>query len=264
MKRILSTALLLTLSTSLFTSPVSAKELDKQEDLGDVLSVRQEIEWDVLEGTIKEIGDFNWVVEDLEGKEYTVPVLGIKDLEEYQAADVQVGQKVSITGKDLSKLESGQMVRIARNGSQLDANEGDLDLNVAKTREIKDALISTFETKGELKVEAMRIDKDKLEEIKAKGGDIVLKELKEDIDPEKIKEFGNIRVFEKGQELSGELKERLGKAFKIDEEGTETMAVKGAPIGGDVFLPQEITVNNRTISLPQMMIKAIPAALTLE
>ncbi|QUH18817.1 hypothetical protein [Alkaliphilus sp. B6464] len=261
MKRILSTALLLTLSSSLIATPVFANEANQNVKSTNVLYANQEMDLHVLEGTIKDIREFDLVVEDSEGKEYVVPILGFKNLEEYQTANVEVGQKILLKGIDLSESKPGILVKAihADDIIHFDTN----DLEIVETDEFRDKVIPNFKITKQLDTEAATaIDEADLDDMKTKSSGAVRIKSKSDFDENKVQELRNIGILEKGKNISSEDQVQFGKAVMIDSEGTEGMAVKVTPFSDNMFIPQEITINEVTIKLP-MMTKSIETAKTI-
>lgn len=261
MKRILSTALLLTLSSSLIATPVFANEANQNVKQTNVLYANQEMDLHVLEGTIKDIREFDLVVEDSEGKEYVVPILGFKNLEEYQAANVEVGQKILLKGIDLSESKPGILVKAIRADDTINLDTNDLE--IVETDEFRDKIISNFKITKQLDTEAATaIDEADLDDMKTKSSGAIRIKSKSDFDGNKVQELRNIDILEKGKNISSEDQVQFGKAVMIDSEGTEGMVVKVTPFSDNMFIPQEITINEVTIKLP-MMTKSIETAKTI-
>lgn len=270
MKKILSTALILTLSGSILATPVFANESDTKLEPRNVFHANQQVELDLLEGAIKEIRDNELIVEDFEGKEYIVPILGFKDLEEYKNANIKVGQNISLKGNKLPKLEKGILIGESKDGLKniaisrteiMQDSQGvqqDLDTKmIIKNIDLEDSELigegfkiinlegAETAEKGPIRIRLQEnIDKEKLQEWKERIDVVKIEKLAEGIDKEKIKELRLEVISEDSRELM--------ESVKVNFEDHKDMVKIVAPMNGDIFLAQQITVDGTTIEVPNV------------
>ncbi|MBB6215315.1 hypothetical protein HNQ80_001404 [Anaerosolibacter carboniphilus] len=269
MNKVLATALALTLSVGVLTSPVLADNQETEQAPKNVLAGKiQAPEEKIIEGTIQEIQDHAWIVADQDGKEYTVPIFGFEQLEDYKKLDPTVGTKVTLKGNSLN-LANGP-VKIFRTAAGI---KGDEDAALSET-------VTVFKLGN--KEGIVELDKEDILKImsdKETGGIHVVKAIPAEEGMNLTeKDFAEISekapvLKMKGEEGIIELdKEEILK--RIKDEGVEIgEAVKGIPVEGnvismgkdflkelkgDLFTAHEITVGGMTLKLPAMKI-AIPA-----
>ena len=272
MKKMLSTALLLTLSVGVLITPVSANEVRDQVEHNNVLSVQQEINHDVLEGRIKEVTEFNLIVEDLGGKAYIVPIMGFKELEEYQSANIQVGQKISIKGSDLTKEGTIKiaMYSEAPKDIKLDGNGlySTVEIFNKEARLISESLQKEF--KGD-EDKAIFVHSNQDMEGKLLGKVKIAKALKKEdqildavqLNYEEITmidgtaSIGNVVAANKEGQIPDAVQLNYEEITMIEGAASIGNVVVANKVEGNVFLPLEITIENITMK-PKMM-KAVSA-----
>lgn len=228
MRRFLSTATILSLSAVVLATPIFANEAVRQAGAAKFIAAKQEVELNVLEGRIKEVRDFELVVEDLESKEYTVPLFGFQDLEEYQKLNVQAGEKITIKGRNLSKGNAIKLQRSDSEGESLIIKMGEADYGMAPSLDIR-------KISGD---EVLSIDKEMVE-----GGKTMVREAApidytEILDESKFEELRSTKVLLRDDLIIGERQGQLTQAMSVNE---------------DTFLPHEITINGTTIQLSAMI-----------
>jgi hypothetical protein len=272
MKRVLTTALVLSLSMAVLTSPVLADNQEKDESRPIVFTERiQAPESQTMEAVIKEIHDHEWIVADQDGKEYTVPILGFEQLEDYKNLNPTVGTEVTLKGNSIDLAagpvkffhtvdavkEDGDMELASENVKvfKLGSKDGVIEVN-------KEEILKTMKGKG---AGAIKVVKGILSE---EGTNLTEKDFTE------LSE--NVKVFKRSED--GVIEVSKGEILKtmMDKEAGMIKAVKGTPgeeganltkigvfkeLKGDLFMAHEMTVDGMTLKLPNMRITvpALPA-----
>ncbi len=251
-KKVLSVALLLALSTAMLITPVSANEVDDYGTVETIEISSQAVELKELKGSIKEIREMELVVEDADGKEYIVPIFGFKQLEEYQAADLQVGDEIELKGHG-----SQMMAGLSIAARELKDGETVLELRKAEGGNLPEIAISweAEEKATELKdrlttisaVRAMRIEnlsEEDIEKLKQSPSTDIIKE-DDAAAGTRVKIFnGNIETFE----VVGD--QELGFTLNISDL---TGDIEKAMASGELFIANEITVRGVTLKLENMV-----------
>ncbi len=235
MKRILSAALAFAMSTAVFTVPVSAHEQTAEEGMTTEMRVisRQTVEEQELKGIVKEVRDFELVVEDSEGQEYIVPIAAFKDIEEYKDANIKSGDKIELKGNEISNANINYIA--VEPLDLIELEEASPVKHVAEDLTIKPA--------AKIVVNVAEEDK-ALEE-----APLTL------IDSIKAVETVRAATINRAAIELKEGSQMLEKA--------PMLTIQAAPIEGNIFLANEITVNDITITFSQVM-EAAPALIKIE
>ena len=259
MKKILSAALLLSLTAAMLVAPVSAKEVEDALEGNDYISSEavelRELELKELKVTIKEIREYEWVVTDKDGEDYIVPILGFNELIEFKEAAFEVGREVMLRG------HAPKMVAAMQVGLIGNMNEVKL-INVSKGIEVGQfdivaakELPSVMEFKSNgiaVDDECQLLNKDFIKSTVAMEAIRIAKPISEE----------DYILHVSPEEFAGNVSFGITRAIAPGEEAVDRVpAIRTAGLEGELFIAQEIVVGEVTLKLPNpvMGIAAIKA-----
>ncbi len=234
MKRVLSTALALVLTTSIFAVPVSAHEQSAEEVQVERIAINGEIEVQSLMGTVKEINDLSLVVVDAEDNEYIVPIAAFKELEAYQDANVQVGDQIELKGFEASE----------RQGLIGEGKGGMLAFKRGEATNLEDI---------KERIEVLELEEGKILTLAEKAAGTITVKIRDG-----VVDIKDLASDEAAELETGERIERLRETRQ--EEGDELLMTDGdcvvamtITLDGNLFFANEMTINGVTITLPQQV-----------
>lgn len=274
MKKILATALILSLSTAVWTSPVLADSQEKTQTPKNVVVKKvQGIESKTMEGVIKEIQDHAWIVIGEDGKEYTVPTFGFEQLDDFKSVNPTTGSKVTLEGTSFNPGDAP--VKITR---AIDSAKADGDISLSENIRVfkYDSAQGAVEVDQE---EIQKMMKDKgigaikaVEAIPFEGEkNMLIKKGEGDLDLVKVFKIGNKSGIAglNTEDVRQTLIVKEPEAIKIEAgaTGEGKMMLKGKgllkELKGDVFMAHAITMDGKTLKLPMMRL-AMPAMSAVE
>ncbi|MCX7708368.1 MAG: hypothetical protein N2484_00800 [Clostridia bacterium] len=241
---LMSLGLAVVLSTS-FASADSVKSDNLKVASKDAIK----LEFQKLDGTIKEVGDHQLKVQDKDNKVYIVPVGVFEKMEEYKALDLKVGTAVSLEGFDPGKHQPDLKTE--------DGKPGHVKTKVMIIQDLKE---------GELPDVKKDVDG------KAEGEVIISEEgMTADqvipVTPEEAGKALKAESFKEGENKAGETKALEGKgeirsfSIKVNDDGSGAWIEKLESQEGDLFLPHSVTANGKTVRL---VTKSAPVKIMIE
>lgn len=257
-KKVLSTALLLALSTAMLITPVSANEADDYGTVETIEISSQAVELKELKGSIKEIREMELVVEDADGKEYIVPIFGFKQLEEYQAADLQVGDEIELKGFGSQMMEGVFTATAALMEGEtvlkLKKADGEIVPDIAINWGATDLKDNSIVVSTVSAAKAKELSKEEIEKLMQKANADSI-ELSRDESGISVRVFnGNIETAEalvnNNQDFVVSMLNPVEEIAGLSLENT--MSLRAMP-SGDLFIANEITVNGITLKLENMV-----------
>ncbi|MFZ5969613.1 MAG: hypothetical protein ACOYVK_20835 [Bacillota bacterium] len=257
MKKIAALGMAAVLMMGLGTAAMAEEKI--QEEKTQIIAAKGiQTEVKKITGTVEELRDFDLVVKDEDGVTYTVPILPVKESEEFKALDLTKGDSITLEGHEpvmfgeggvniaLSEeaaagLPAEKKAFIVKMGEVAEGVDGE---EIKMLKEGESAVISVIKTvDGQIVSEAIKLDKDQLfEKIKVDGQTVDFIKNGEEGIVENSVPAAAARVF------------KIGKTI---DENTGEVKIEQLPDmeGMKPFMATKITAKGKTIDIHEIMRK---------